>query len=141
MADPRQGGALILIDTSIWLDYLGKRRKSRSERAVRALRTPSNVAICPTILQEVLQGARDEAGFARIRRQLVQLAWRECKDQEISATQAARIYAALRWMGLTVRKSNDCLIAQLAIEHNLVLLHDDADFEKIAQVAPRLRLA
>jgi predicted nucleic acid-binding protein len=130
---------VILIDTSVWLDYLGKRQKPQAEAAVRALRRPGNVAICPTILQEVLQGARNEAGFARIRRQLVQLAWREFKDQQLGATQAARIYAGLRWIGLTVRKPNDCLTAQLAIEHGLTLLHDDTDFEKIAQVEPRLR--
>lgn len=132
---------MILIDTSIWLDYLGRRQKPQTEEAVRILRTPSRVAICPTVLQEVLQGARNEVGFARIRRQLVQLAWREFKDQQLGATQAARVYAALRWIGLTVRKPNDCLIAQIAVEHGLTLLHDDPDFEKIAKVEPRLRLA
>jgi len=28
----------------------------------------------------------------------------------------------------------DCLIAQTAIENNLLLLHNDSDFEKIAEV-------
>lgn len=132
---------MILIDTSIWLDYFGKRQKPQTEVAIRHLRVPRNVAVCPTVLQEVLQGARNQLGFARIRRQLVQLHWCEFEDQQIGATQAARLYAALRWTGLTVRKPNDCLIAQVAVEHSLTLLHDDDDFVKIAKVEPRLKLA
>ncbi len=132
---------MILIDTSIWLDYFGKRRKPQTEQAVSLLRNrPAEVAVCPSVLQEVLQGARDEVALARMRRQLVQLNWREFKDQQLGASQAARIYAALRWIGLTVRKPNDCLIAQVAIEHGLTLLHDDDDFKKISKVAP-LKLA
>ncbi|MBE3605317.1 PIN domain-containing protein [bacterium] len=131
---------MILIDTSVWLDYFGKRQKQRTQDAIRVLRRPGAVAICPTILQEVLQGARDEMSFARIRRQLVQLNWREFRDQQLGATRAARIYAALRWIGITVRKPSDCLIASIAVEHGLTLLHDDRDFENIAKVEPRLKL-
>jgi hypothetical protein len=31
--------------------------------------------------------------------------------------------------------SIDCLIAQTAIEHGLFLLHNDSDFDRIAQVS------
>ncbi len=41
-------------------------------------------------------------------------------------------------MRVTVRSPHDCLIAQIAIEHEVPLLQDDADFERIARVEPRL---
>ncbi|MGI0501264.1 PIN domain-containing protein [Arthrospira sp. PCC 8006] len=45
---------------------------------------------------------------------------------------AARIYYDLQRQGLTVRSSIDCCIAQLAIAHQLILIHNDRDFETIA---------
>lgn len=54
---------------------------------------------------------------------------------------AAELYARARRKGLTIRSNNDCVIAEVAIEQDLVLLHDDADFEKIAIVEPRLKMA
>lgn len=49
---------------------------------------------------------------------------------------AARIYFDLRRQGLTVRSPIDCCIAQAALENNLLLIHNDRDFEVIAQVRP-----
>jgi predicted nucleic acid-binding protein len=47
---------------------------------------------------------------------------------------AARIYFDLRRQGLTVRSPIDCCIAQAALENDLLLVHNDRDFETIAQV-------
>jgi len=52
---------------------------------------------------------------------------------------AARIYFDCRRVGLAVRSAIDCLIAQVAIEHDVPLLHDDRNFEQIAQVLPKLK--
>ncbi len=49
---------------------------------------------------------------------------------------AARIYFDCRRSGLTIRSTIDCVIAQTAIEHNLLLLHDDRDYEAIGSVVP-----
>jgi predicted nucleic acid-binding protein len=37
---------------------------------------------------------------------------------------------------VTVRSTVDCLIAQLVIDHAGILLHEDADFERIRAVRP-----
>ncbi|MBA3921407.1 MAG: PIN domain-containing protein, partial [Nostocaceae cyanobacterium] len=47
---------------------------------------------------------------------------------------AARIYYDLQRQGLTARNSIDCCIAQLAIEHQLTLVHNDRDFDAIQTV-------
>ena len=41
--------------------------------------------------------------------------------------------------GVAVRSTVDCLVAQCAIESELVLLHHDMDFKRIARVVPRLK--
>lgn len=45
----------------------------------------------------------------------------------------AELYRALRKKGVTVRKPVDCTIASLAIEYDLSLLHNDRDFDHIAE--------
>jgi len=54
---------------------------------------------------------------------------------------AADLYRRCRAAGVTVRSTIDYLIAQLAMEYNATLLHRDRDYERIAQVDPRLKLA
>ena len=51
------------------------------------------------------------------------------------------MYFDCRSAGMTVRSAIDCLIARVAIEHDLLLLHEDRDFEKISGVVPELALA
>ena len=50
--------------------------------------------------------------------------------------QAAGIYFNLRRSGITIRSTIDCCIACIAIEAQAVLLHQDRDFEKIAEISP-----
>ena len=49
---------------------------------------------------------------------------------------AARIYFDLKQMGRTIRSTLDCCIAQLCLEHEAMLLHNDRDFDAIATVRP-----
>ena len=45
---------------------------------------------------------------------------------------AADIHRRLRKQGITIRKTNDCIIAATALEHNCQFLHNDKDFVPIA---------
>ena len=91
------------------------------------------------IYQEVLQGARDATNFERLNEYFGNLPF--CPAPEpASHQQAARLFARLRWQGVTIRSANDCLIAQQAVDHGLWLIHDDADFEKLQAIEPRLKL-
>jgi hypothetical protein len=42
--------------------------------------------------------------------------------------------------GVTPRSRHDCLIAATAVDKRIPLLHDDRDFEHLAQVEPKLKL-
>jgi hypothetical protein len=58
------------------------------------------------------------------------------KDPVDSFAEAARIFFLCRKKGLTIRSAIDCLIAQIAMEHDLLLLHSDQDFHLMANVIP-----
>ena len=92
--------------------------------------------ISPLIYLEVLQGTRTEKDHATVKSYLETHRFFGLSDEKESYAAAARIYFDCRKKGLTISSTIDCLIAQTAIEHDLFLLHHDADFERIRKVAP-----
>lgn len=97
--------------------------------------------ITGVIHQEVLQGAASRAKFDYLADYLGSQTFYHPQDPIGSHREAARIYFDCRRAGVTIRSAVDCLIARVAIEHGLMLLHDDRDFEKMADVVPDLVLA
>jgi predicted nucleic acid-binding protein len=88
------------------------------------------VLLTLTILQEILQGIRDEFKYVKIKEMLSYFTVLELPAVR-AAIGAADLYRALRKKGATIRKSNDCLIAYYALEFSIRLVHTDADFDKI----------
>jgi hypothetical protein len=90
--------------------------------------------------QEVLQGASNEREYSRLKEYLsVQRIYflpEEIKTYE----KAAVIYYNLRRQGITPRSTIDILIALTAMEHNLLLLHNDKDFDAIASKIADLKI-
>ncbi len=112
------------------------RRTPAADRLRAIVREGQAFAIPFVCFQEVLQGAKDEAEWKRLK---ATLETQELVGPEGAArahVEAARIFFDCRRKGLTVRSSVDCLIAQLALERGDVLLHDDEDFEAIRKVRP-----
>lgn len=130
----------MLVDSSVWIPYLNGTSLPIVERLVRTLEAGEAVWLAPPIQQEVLQGADRPERFARWDRVLGALPMFEGPSPKQMARDAAQLYARCRWAGITPRSANDCLIAVHAMEARLPLLHDDADFERIARVEPRLLL-
>jgi predicted nucleic acid-binding protein len=89
--------------------------------------------------QEVLQGARDEREWGLLEEYLGSQEMLFSPNPALTYREAARIYYDCRRRGLTIRSTVDCFIAELALEVEGTLLHNDGDFESIAQVRP-LRL-
>lgn len=86
--------------------------------------------------QEVLQGARNEKEWRLLVEYLGSQDLAVPQNPVSTHEAAARIYFDCRRKGLTVRSAVDCFIAQLVLEENGTLLHDDDDFDSIAQVRP-----
>ena len=122
---------MILVDTSVWIDYFQGASTLQADRLDRLL-GQEPLAIGDLILTEVLQGFADERDFNRARRLLTSLQVVELGGAEI-AIQAARNFLVLRKLGVTVRKTIDTLIATRCIESRYELLHNDRDFEPFAK--------
>ncbi|CAK0739122.1 hypothetical protein CCP3SC1_1120008 [Gammaproteobacteria bacterium] len=101
--------------------------------------TGEEVGLSTIILQEILQGTADERYFAKYLEYFEALPIYLPKNPIQSAINAARLYFDCRRRGITIRSSNDCLIALTTVEHDLILLHSDADFQRIASVLEGFR--
>ena len=82
----------------------------------------------------VMDGAKTEKEYATLKEYLSSQRFFHPKNPVESYAQAALIYFACRRKGITVRSTIDCLIAQIALEHDLFLLHNDSDFIAMAPV-------
>lgn len=118
---------MILVDSSVWIDYLKGTATPQTEKLDSLLgREP--LAIGDLILTEILQGIAGDRDFNEARKKLTSLTVVDLGGQEI-AIKAARSYRALRNLGVTVRKTIDTVIATRCIESGYDLLHDDRDFD------------
>lgn len=122
---------MILVDSSVWIAHLcGQWSTAVAKLEAAARREP--LLIGDLILLEILQGARDEDHATRIERSLRGFALVSLLDAEL-APRAARNYRKLRERGITIRKTADIIIGTFCIEHRHSLLHDDRDFEPMAE--------
>jgi predicted nucleic acid-binding protein len=120
----------ILVDTSVWVNYF-KNIETDACKFLDNNLTNIIVATCPTIMQEILQGVVSNADKRTVK-QHFDLLKRLIENPYSVAIEAADLYRELRKKGITVRKPNDCLIAVYAIRNGIALLHDDRDFQLIA---------
>ncbi len=137
----KEKGDEYLVDTSVWIEFLNGKPGPAVDQLKTWLMVGKVVGLTATIYQEILQGAASEAHFQKFQTYFSQQPFYHPLDPVASFAEAARIYFLCRRRGLTIRSTTDCLIARVAIEHNLVLLHNDRDFESMATVIPALRLA
>jgi predicted nucleic acid-binding protein len=131
---------VILVDTSIWIDFLSRRPGPGARRLDEVIAAGIPFVMTPIILQEILQGARSEPEFRRLHRSLITQRFIYPIDLTESHVAAAHMYVRCRQRGITPRSAIDCLIAQIAIENQAYLLHKDADFDQLARVVPELRI-
>lgn len=132
---------MIVVDTSVLVDFFRGSRTVGCER-LRLLEVDQIPFVIPAICcQELLAGARDEQEWELLYSYLEtqHILWPA--DPWATHAGAARIMFDCRARGLTVRGSVDCLIAQLTLDHEGVLLHSDKDFDTIALVRPLRMLA
>lgn len=127
---------MVVVDTSVLIAFLRGQRTAPAER-LRELELLGEPFALPVICcQEVLQGARDEREW-QVLHDYLSSQWLLAPDDPWECHRAAaRIYFDCRRQGTTVRSAVDCLIAQLVIDNVGILLHDDADFERIRAVRP-----
>jgi predicted nucleic acid-binding protein len=121
---------VVLVETSVWIDDI------RGAVKLSQLLLLEDIATCPPVLQEVLQGASNQAVRAIAEATLLDAHMLDNPMPLARFQEAARLYHLCRVKGYTIASKYDCLIAASAIAHDVPLLCRDRDFQAIAQVAP-----
>lgn len=122
----------LIFDTSIWIDFLNNNSTPGADLLEHYINADEQVLLTPTILQEILQGIRDDTKYQQIKETLSYFTVLELPQTQ-AAIGAADLYRVLRKKGTTIRKSNDCLIAYYALEYSIPLVHADVDFDQISK--------
>lgn len=127
---------MVLVDTSVLISFLTGAGTEAALCLERLVREEAPFALTSVVVQEVLQGARDEREWRRLHPYLTSQLQLEPRDPLETSVRAARIFFDCRRRGLTVRSATDCWVAQIALEHDVPLLHDDRDYEAVRRVRP-----
>ena len=122
---------MLLIDTSVWIGVF-RDRSGQIGKELKTLIAEREVLLSRFTQLELLQGSLNEKEWTLLSTYLETQDYVELTSHSWQA--AARIYYDLRRQGLTLRSPIDCCIAQSALDNNLLLIHNDRDFETIAQV-------
>jgi predicted nucleic acid-binding protein len=117
---------VIVVDSSVWIDYFNGVDSKTTER-LDALLGVEPLAVGDLILTEVLQGVRNDAHYKTAKELMTSLAVFELLGHKL-AIKSADNYRALRARGITVRRTVDVIIATYCIEHEQPLLFEDKDF-------------
>ncbi len=117
---------MILADTSVWIDYFNGSITPHTDTLDTAL-FAGTVAIADLIFLEILQGFKNDKDYAKARDRLAKLDQYSIFNNEM-VEQCAENYRALRKKGITIRKTNDVIIATYCIKHQMPLLYLDRDF-------------
>ncbi len=124
---------MILVDSSVWIDYFRGADTAETE-ALDLLLGREPLAVGDLILTEVLQGFNTAREFESAWGLLTSLTVIEIGGLEV----AARYLRTLRRRGVTVRKTIDCLIATRCIADGHHLLHSDRDFDPFVHLGLRV---
>ena len=122
----------LLVDTSVWVDLFRGKNTTSVLQFELALKNRIDIYICGLIRTEILQGINADGEYNKIKRILD--VYGDIPIVGSSYILAADIYRNGRAKGITVRKTIDCIIAALAIENKLELLHNDKDFNGIETI-------
>jgi predicted nucleic acid-binding protein len=122
---------VLLVDTSAWIEVF--RRPARL--TLDALGGIDEVVTCLPVVQEVLQGFRDERAFRVAREAMWALPMVEAPLGPQVVAEAIDLYRQARRAGWTVRSSVDCLIAACALRHDLTVVHRDRDFPQLSRLS------
>ncbi len=122
---------MTLVDTSVWIDVFRRSHPLDLEAVVDF----DEIVTCLPVVQEVLQGFRDESAFRRARESMLALPVVEPVIEAPLVLEAVDLYRRARRVGQTIRSSVDCLIAACALRHDLEVVHRDRDFPAIARIS------
>ena len=121
--------AIVLIDSSVWIEALHPRGRDDCRSLVRTLANAERAATCEVVMLELLRGTPDDEQFEALLDRLWGL---EVLSMRGTGAEAARMAKQLRALGHTVPET-DLLIAATARLHGVALLHRDRHLALVSQ--------
>ena len=131
---------MILVDTSVLIDYIKNINNDYTNAIDRVIDRNIPYGICEYVYLETLQGSKDQKGFEKLKDYLSSLPFYELRLGKESFERAALINMKCRKNGIAIRSTIDLLIAAIAIENSIYLLHKDNDFNNIAKYHKDLKI-
>jgi len=122
--------ALILIDTSIWIDALSKKADHQLKNTLETLLLEQKVATTPLIKLELLSGCSNKNEFNDFTEELDALHQLEFTSKVWQ--HASELGFSLRKKGLKI-PNTDLLLAAASISYGCPIWHHDKHFDLIAK--------
>ena len=122
---------MILVDSSVWIDFFNGTATSQADR-LQTLLGGQELLSADLVLVEVLQGYSRETDFNTALDLMSRMEAVTVGGADV-AVAAARNFRLLRGLGITVRKTIDCLIATRCITDGHALLYSDRDFDPFVE--------
>jgi predicted nucleic acid-binding protein len=124
---------LILIDASAFIDFLNRTGSREDILIEQLILNNDDIVLADITLTENIQGIKTDREYREVKASLLIFPILSLKSPD-SYIAVAELFRKCRKKGFTIRSTVDLLIAQIAIEHDAILLHNNRDFEAIAQV-------
>ncbi len=119
---------MVIVDTSIWIDFFQNEESVYQDKLENLIKDNNRAAVCGIILQEILQGIKDNQSYELTKQRLVMLPFVDT-DKE-TYLYASSLYRTLRSKGVTIPPV-DVTIAAIAIKNKFPVFTDDKHFETI----------
>lgn len=120
---------MILVDSSVWIDFYRGTETEQTQKLEQHIAASSDICVCGLVITEVLQGFPKQSDHDDARADFSKLIY--LADDRSTFELSATIFRELRRQGITIRKTIDCIIAALVIQHQVNFLQDDRDFRHI----------
>ena len=122
---------MILVDSSVWIDYFRGSDTPEADR-LDALLGNELLIVGDLVLAEVLQGFMTQADFDTALALFATVGVVDLGGRDV-AIETARNFRRLRARGVTIRKTIDTIIATWCILNDVALLYCDRDFDPFAR--------
>ena len=125
---------MILVDTSVWIDFLEGHEHWTKNRLKQRLEERVSIAYIDMIILEILMGLKHQNEREELIRQFTPFV--ELPVKKSSLLLASEIYQYMQQKGIRIRSMVDCLISAIAIERGATIMHKDRDFDFISEFFP-----
>ena len=121
---------MVLVDTSIWIDFFQNNDSFHTITLEGLIKDNNRAVVCGVVLQEVLQGIKDNTSYELTKERLLKLPFLDTNKE--TYIYASSLYRTLRRKGVTI-PSIDTTIAAIAVLNNIPLFTKDEHFKTIAR--------